>query len=107
MEEIVFLVCAYDAIVAKIGDMKPMDDEEAQREMWNEKLIEELNLRVILQRPVDAELVRTIMCLPEEIQVKKTLTQLLEARQQQMLSRGAENKHLKQPQIEPQAKVSQ
>jgi hypothetical protein len=106
MEEMAVLVCAHEAIVAQIGEMKPMDDEEAQREMWNEKLLEELNLRVILQRPIDSELVRTIMCLPEDVQVKKTMTQLLESRQQQMLARGAESQQLKQPQVEPQAKVS-
>lgn len=105
LEETAFLVCAYDAIVAQIGEMKPLDDEEAQREMWNEKLLEELNLRVILQRPIDSELVRTIMCLPEELPVKQTMIQLLESRQQQMLARGAENKQLKRPQVEPPAKI--
>lgn len=106
LEETAFLVRAYDAIVVQIGDLKHLDDEEAQREMWNEKLLEELNLRVLLQRPMDPELVRTIMCLPEDIPVKETLVKLLESRQQQMIARGAENKQLKQPQVQPQAKVS-
>jgi hypothetical protein len=106
LEETAYLVAAYDAIVSQIGEMKPLDDEEAQREMWNEKLLEELNLRVILQRPIDSELVRTIMCLPEELPVKQTMTKLLESRQQHMMSRGAEQQRLRQPSVEPQAKVS-
>ena len=106
MEETAFLVSAYDAIVVKIGNMKPLDDEEAQREMWNEKLLEELNLRVLMQHSIDPELIRTIMCLPQDLPVKQTLIGILENRQQTILNRGAEKKQLKQPQVEPQAKVN-
>ena len=106
MEEMAFLVQAHDAVIKQLGEVKPLDDEQAQREMWNEKLLEEFNLRILLQRPLDPELVRTIMCLPDETSVKQHMVKALEARQQQMLSRGAEQNKLNKPKANPQARVT-
>jgi hypothetical protein len=86
MEELAYLVAGYEQIVEKIGDMKPYDDEESQKEMWNEKLLEEFNLRIILQRPLDPEFVRTVMCLHDEAPVKKHVVSLIENIQQKMLA---------------------
>lgn len=86
LEELAFLMKGFNAIIAQVGEMKPLDDEQAQKEMWNEKLLEELNLRVLLQRPLEAELVRTIMCLNDDAPVKQQTVKLLELRQRQMLS---------------------
>ncbi len=72
-EEVDFLFKAFNRIVTQYGDMKPLDDEESQREMWNEKLLEELNLRVLLQRPLDPEFIRTIMCLHTDAPVRKQI----------------------------------
>jgi hypothetical protein len=106
LEEMHFLVQAFDAIVAQIGEMKPLDDEAAQREMWNEKLLEEFNLRILLQRPLDPELVKTIMCLHDEAVVKQHLTRTLEAKQRAMIEQAAEQQKLQRPQVEAKAKVS-
>lgn len=106
LEEMAFFVQAYDAVVQQLGDMKPLDDEQAQREMWNEKLLEEFNLRILLQRPLDPELVRTIMCLPDEASVKQHMVKALEARQQQMIARGAEQGKLNKPQANAQVRVT-
>lgn len=76
-EEIEFLVKSYDSIIKECGEMKPVDDLESQKEMWNEKLLEEFNLRVIFQRPFDPEFVRTVMCLHDDAPVKKHITQLV------------------------------
>lgn len=84
VEEVEFLLGGYDQIVAKVGPVKPFDDEEAQKEMWNEKLLEELNLRFLLQRPLEPELARTIMCLHDDAAVKCNLTKMLEFRQQHL-----------------------
>lgn len=88
-EEIAFLVRGFGTIVDQVGEMKPLDDEQAQKQMWNEKLLEELNLRVLLQRPLDADLVRTIMCLNDDAPVKQQVIKILEFRQNQMLSQNA------------------
>jgi hypothetical protein len=84
LEEMVFLANAYDAIVSQYGEMKPLDDEQAQKEMWNEKLLEEFNLRIILQKPFDIELVRTIMCLHDEAPVKQNMSKILQSLQQKL-----------------------
>lgn len=105
LEEMHFLVQAFDAVVGQIGEMKPLDDEAAQREMWNEKLLEEFNLRILLQRPLDPELVKTIMCLHDGATVKQHLTKALEAKQQAMIAQGAEQQKLQKPKVEVKAKV--
>ena len=106
LEETNFLVGAFDSVIAQLGETKPLDDREAQQEMWNEKLLEEFNLRILLQRPLDPELVKTIMCLPEGSSVKTHLTKSLEAQQHQMMTKAAEQQRLVKPQVEPKARVS-
>lgn len=105
IEEMSFLTVAYDAVVRQLGDVKPLDDEQAQKEMWNEKLLEEFNLRILLQKPLDPELVKTIMCLDDDSSVKQHLTKALEARQNDMIAQGkAQQKKI--PRVEPKARVN-
>lgn len=77
LEEIRFLIECYEKIRSEIGNSKPLDDEEAQKEMWNEKFLEELNLRWLLAKPIDPELARTIMCLNDEAPAKATMKNIL------------------------------
>ena len=35
IEEMGFLTVAYDAVAKQLGEIKPLDDEETQKEMWN------------------------------------------------------------------------
>lgn len=86
MEEMAYLLTGYEKIVSKFGEMKPFDDEQSQREMWNEKLLEEFNLRVIFQRPFDPEFVRTVMCLHDEAPVKKNVVSLIDNIQKKMIA---------------------
>lgn len=104
IEELAYLVEGYSKIVDKYGEMKPMDDDDAQREMWNEKLLEEFNLRVILQRPLDPEFIKTVMCLHDEAPVKKHVTSLINNIQQKMIAekRGNPNR----PAIEAKPRVT-
>jgi len=85
LEELSFLVVGYEKIVANNGDLKPFDDDQAQREMWNEKLLEEFNLRVILQRPLDPEFVKTVLCLGDEAPVKQHVTKMIDQVQRKMI----------------------
>lgn len=106
LEEMNFFTIAHDAVVAQLGEVKPLDDEQAQKEMWNEKLLEEFNLRILLQKPLDPELVKTIMCLDNDASVKQHLTKALNARQNDMIAQGkAQQRKLLQPRVEPQARV--
>jgi len=99
LEELAFLTMAYDNIVKNHGEIKPIDNEEAQREMWNEKLLEEFNLRVILQRPLEPEFVRTVLCLGDDSPVKQHVVKLVENIQKKMLMQA------NPPQVEVKAKV--
>lgn len=99
LEELAFLTMAYDNIVKNHGEIKPIDNEEAQREMWNEKLLEEFNLRVILQRPLEPEFVRTVLCLGDDSPVKQHVVKLVENIQKKMLTQA------NPPQVEVKAKV--
>lgn len=85
LEEMNYLVAGYEKIVSHYGEMKPVDDEQSQKEMWNEKLLEEFNLRIILQRPLDPEFVKTVLCLNDEAPVKKQLVTLIENIQKNMV----------------------
>lgn len=89
-EELSFLTTSYENIVKAHGEMKPLDDPSAQREMWNEKLLEEFNLRVILNRPLEPEFVRTVLCLGDDAPVKRHIVHLLENIQKKMIQKSQE-----------------
>jgi hypothetical protein len=97
LEELTFLAESYEKTVKCHGEIKPIDDPNAQRELWNEKLLEEFNLRIILQRPLDTEFVRTVLCLGDEAPVKQHIVKLLTDVQTKMIQRSQEakigNKH--------------
>jgi hypothetical protein len=99
LEELAFLSMAYENIVKNYGEPKPLDDDEAQKEMWNEKLLEEFNLRVILQRPLEPEFVRTVLCLGDDSPVKQHVVKLVENIQKKMLTQA------NPPQAEVKAKI--
>lgn len=102
LEEMAFLVAGYEKIVQQHGPMKPLDDEESQREMWNEKLLEEFNLRMLFQQRLDSEFVKTVMCLHDEAPVKKQVVTLIEQIQRKMIS----DRMVKCPRVEPKAKIT-
>ena len=86
MEEVACLINAYEKIVAKIGDVKPLDDPQAQAEMWTEKFLEEFNLRVLLKNPLDTDLIRSIMALDDDAPVKRHVVTLIQMMQRQMIA---------------------
>jgi hypothetical protein len=86
LEEMNFLAEGFSMIVEKIGEMKPFDDEQSQKEMWNEKFLEDFNLRAILHRGLDPEFVRTVMCLHDEAPVKKHMISMIENIQKKMIA---------------------
>lgn len=86
MEEVACLINAYERIVEKLGDVRPLDDPQAQAEMWNEKFLEEFNLRVLLKNPLDSDLIRSIMALDDSAPVKKHVVALIQMMQRQMIA---------------------
>lgn len=63
----------------KIEPLKPYDDFQSQTQYWNEKLLEELNLKMLLHQPIDTEVVKTIMTLDGETPVKKTMVKVFQS----------------------------
>lgn len=61
------------------------DNEEAQTEYWNAKFKEELDLRMLLQQPLDLELIKSTLSLPDEAQCKQQMLGTLAAIQKQMI----------------------
>lgn len=59
--------------------LKPWDDYEVQMEYWSVQLSQEINQRLILGLPVNLEVFKTVLCLPES-PIKSQVMALLENR---------------------------
>jgi len=99
-EESAYFLSAFEEL-EKIEKLKPMDDSEAQAEYWNEKLLEEFNLRILLRKPLDPELVKTIMALNDNSPVKKHLSVMLQKVQHSMI----ENNEKALEKLKPKVKL--
>lgn len=75
----------------KIEPLRHFDDFECQKQYWNEKLTQKVNLKMLTQNTVDAELIETIVALPDEVQIKKQTLQTLTFKQNQLLQQFAES----------------
>lgn len=77
----------------KLQPLKHFDDLDAQKEYWSEKLSRKLNLKMLLQSPLDTELVDTVLALPDDIPVKVQLVNRLNHVQSQLLMLKEEMKN--------------
>jgi hypothetical protein len=63
-EEMTFFVESfYD--LSKIEKMKNWEDLEVQTQYWNAKLSEEISYRMLMQLPIDMEIIKTVLALPD------------------------------------------
>lgn len=76
-EEMKFFLGAYRQLEA-IEALRPHDDPEANAEYWNQNFAQELQLRMMLQRPLDLELVKCIMAMHEGSSVRRELVGILD-----------------------------
>lgn len=79
LEEASFYLKAFKYLEEK-EPLKPLDDPSAQREYWNEKLTQELNISLLvglLNRPVSMELVKTIFALNDDAPIKQELINIV------------------------------
>ena len=97
-EEAEFLVKAFRSL-ERLEELKPLDDVQAQNEYWNEKFSQKLDLLTLLHKPLDAELVHSILLLDDRTPVKKKVVSIME-----MLRRQAIGQAVARPTIslEPQ-----
>lgn len=71
-EECDYFISAYEALVKK-EKIKPYDDIESQKEYWDKKLSQDVNLRLMFGLPLEPELLKTVLALNSDALVKKDL----------------------------------
>lgn len=84
LQEATFFLESYKNL-EKVGPLKHFDDIDAQKEYWGEKLGHKINLKMLLQNPLDMELIETVIALPDDIPVKKQMVGRLNSVQNQLL----------------------
>lgn len=84
LEEERFFASAFEKLELT-EKIKPFDDRQAQIELWNEKLLEEFNLRILLKTPLDPEFVKTIMALNDDAPVKQHMVSSLKQVQRDIM----------------------
>jgi hypothetical protein len=57
--------------------LRPFDDPGVQRDYWNEKLTQDLNLSLIFKRPISLEVVKSIFALNDDAPIKKELINIV------------------------------
>jgi hypothetical protein len=83
-EEASFFVLAFESL-SSVEKIRPFDDQQSQEEYWNEKLGQEINLKILLRQPLDSGLIKTAISLGDKSPVKKELVAMLEREQKKML----------------------
>jgi hypothetical protein len=78
-EEAVFLLKALNKL-EEIESIKPYDDLDAQKEYWNEKIKQKIQLRGLLGQPIDLELAEITLALADDMPVKQEMVQGLQER---------------------------
>lgn len=78
-EEIQFFIKAYDKLNS-IESIKPWDDINVQLEYWNAKYSEELKYRLLCGLPIDMELIKSIMAMPDT-EIKKKVISMFKEKQ--------------------------
>jgi hypothetical protein len=86
-EEMAFFISAFKQL-EKIEPLKKYDDLESNQNFWNENFGQELQLRLLLQKPIDLELVKCILALDKDSPIRKEVVNMLE----QLQNKAIENK---------------
>lgn len=76
-EEMGFFMGAYRQLEA-IEPLRPHDDPEANAHYWDQNFMQELHLRLMLQKPLDLELVKCVLAMEEKSPVRKEVVGILE-----------------------------
>lgn len=93
-EEINFFTKAYRQL-EKIEPLKDYDDLEENKNFWNEHFSQELQLRLLLQKPLDLELVKCILSLDKDSPIRLEMIGILENIQNKALEHKKEIKNIK------------
>jgi hypothetical protein len=83
-EEAKFFVVLFKGL-EQVEPLKNYDDINVQKEYWGEKLLQKINLKMLMQSHVDTELIETVLSLPDDVPIKMQTIKNLDNRHQQML----------------------
>jgi vacuolar-type H+-ATPase subunit I/STV1 len=83
-EECEFFIQTFKSI-EKTEPLKYFDDLDSQKEYWGTKLLEKINLKLLLQNNIDIDLVETALSLPDDVPIKKQVLSKLNYLQSNML----------------------
>lgn len=83
-EEMAFFLSAFKQL-EKIEPVKGHDDLNSNIEFWNENLSQELQLRLLLQKPLDLELVKCILALNKDAPIRIEMVKILDQIQNKAL----------------------
>jgi hypothetical protein len=75
-QEAQFFMDAFESL-QKIEPLKDYDDFEAQKEYWEMKISEEINLKILLKQPLSSDLVKTAIVLHEGSEIKNNVIGML------------------------------
>lgn len=74
--ELSFFVEAFEKLNA-LAPVKDIDDYESQKEYWTAKLSNEIAIRSLLGQPLEAEIIKTVLAMPDESSVKREIVSFL------------------------------
>jgi hypothetical protein len=100
-EEARFFLEAFLAL-EKAEPLKPFDDFETNQQIWDEKYRQELHLRLVMQKPLDMQLMKSILALDKESPIRQELSEMLIQAEQKAIEHQKMLKE-KECQIESQA----
>lgn len=90
-EESFFFLEMFKSLEKK-ESLKDMDDIDAQKEYWSEKLSQKINLKMLLGGQLDTELIETVVSLPDDVQIKKQILNTLSLKHAQIIKNLEQNK---------------
>jgi hypothetical protein len=83
-EEANFFVLSFRNLEV-VEPLKDYDDLESQKQYWGEKLLQKINLKMLLQSQVDTELIETVLALPDDIPIKGQTVKNLDSMHKKMI----------------------
>jgi hypothetical protein len=88
-EEINFLLHAFEKL-SEVEEVKPIDDLDAQKEYWNAKLTQEINLSILLGKPLAIDVIKLALSLHDEAPVKKQVLNILKSQMEKIAPEAKE-----------------
>lgn len=76
-QEARFFVQAFEAL-EQLQPLKDFDDFDSQKELWEAKVAEEINLRLLFHQPLSPDTLKTALSLHEDSSVKREVMKMIE-----------------------------